>query len=678
MNLEFTPASRRSPGGRDWLGEHVPAAAPVDGHRRGLRGAPRVGTTLAEAGGRSCPGRRSTAAGTRPHRLADLRRGVLRAGAPSRVSQNGIFLLAPTIMAYGTDEQKERLLPAMAAATTSGRRPGRSPRRAATSPRCAPPRPAGRARRLAAERPEDLELARGVRRLGLRPVPHRPGGRAAPGPDVLPVPARRRRRHGPADRPARRRAGLRRDLLRRRLRARPTSSVASARAGGSRCHGRLRARPLPALPGRFWPRRTGCSRCPQPTRRCGAPPVARPGSAPRPTGSTRGHGHPRRARLGVGPQQLVNKVFWSELDLACTRPRSNCSAPSRSGPWLDGYLFALAGPIYAGTNEIQRNIVAERVLGLRRCADEIRLDEEQRAFAGTLDDLLTGCRPPAVARAGRPVTRRRAGAVAAARRARRDRAARAGGRTTGSAPTPVDLVVAFEQLGWHGVPGPWIETVASHPTSLRPRRDRRVVAGEALPSRAAAAPRVDADVARACYAVADGALTPAETGSERESVDPARRLFDVCPGRDDRGRRGPAGASTSPRSPAPRSCSALGGCSTRPSTTSAAQAVRPSDRLVPGGEASARRRARRAGLRPPLVHSAARVAPGHEEVSAAKVPRGRGVPGRAYGVAGARRDRLHRRVRPRLWILRVRALVVAWGTPAYHRARILESLVEGR
>ena len=32
--------------------------------------------------------------------------------------------------------------------------------------------------------------------------------------------------------------------------------------------------------------------------------------------------------------------------------------------WLDGYAFALAGPIYAGTNEVQRNVVAERVLGL--------------------------------------------------------------------------------------------------------------------------------------------------------------------------------------------------------------------------------------------------------------------------------------------------------------------------
>src|SRR4051812_8703414 len=36
------------------------------------------------------------------------------AGAPGRVSQNGIFLLAPTIFEFGTEEQKRRFLPPMA------------------------------------------------------------------------------------------------------------------------------------------------------------------------------------------------------------------------------------------------------------------------------------------------------------------------------------------------------------------------------------------------------------------------------------------------------------------------------------------------------------------------------------------------------------------------------------
>jgi alkylation response protein AidB-like acyl-CoA dehydrogenase len=36
------------------------------------------------------------------------------------------------------------------------------------------------------------------------------------------------------------------------------------------------------------------------------------------------------------------------------------------GPWTKGYEFSLSGPIYAGTNEVQRNVVAERVLGLPR------------------------------------------------------------------------------------------------------------------------------------------------------------------------------------------------------------------------------------------------------------------------------------------------------------------------
>ena len=36
------------------------------------------------------------------------------AGAPGRVSQNGIFLLAPTLFEHGTPEQLERIMPRMA------------------------------------------------------------------------------------------------------------------------------------------------------------------------------------------------------------------------------------------------------------------------------------------------------------------------------------------------------------------------------------------------------------------------------------------------------------------------------------------------------------------------------------------------------------------------------------
>ncbi|HET6335698.1 MAG TPA: acyl-CoA dehydrogenase family protein, partial [Polyangiales bacterium] len=39
-----------------------------------------------------------------------------RAGAPQRVTQNGIFLLAPSIFSFGTQEQKDRLLPPIASA----------------------------------------------------------------------------------------------------------------------------------------------------------------------------------------------------------------------------------------------------------------------------------------------------------------------------------------------------------------------------------------------------------------------------------------------------------------------------------------------------------------------------------------------------------------------------------
>jgi alkylation response protein AidB-like acyl-CoA dehydrogenase len=68
----------------------------------------------------------------------------------------------------------------------------------------------------------------------------------------------------------------------------------------------------------------------------------------------------------LGAESSMNKVFWSELDLRMHETALRLSGGRVDGAWLDGYLFALAGPIYAGTNEIQRNVIAERVLGLPR------------------------------------------------------------------------------------------------------------------------------------------------------------------------------------------------------------------------------------------------------------------------------------------------------------------------
>jgi alkylation response protein AidB-like acyl-CoA dehydrogenase len=78
------------------------------------------------------------------------------------------------------------------------------------------------------------------------------------------------------------------------------------------------------------------------------------------------------SRLAAGEQMgaagSVNKVFWSELDIALHETALDLLGPDAelADRWAEDYLFSLAGPIYAGTNEIQRNIVAERVLGLPR------------------------------------------------------------------------------------------------------------------------------------------------------------------------------------------------------------------------------------------------------------------------------------------------------------------------
>jgi alkylation response protein AidB-like acyl-CoA dehydrogenase len=73
----------------------------------------------------------------------------------------------------------------------------------------------------------------------------------------------------------------------------------------------------------------------------------------------------------------VNKLAWSEMDIRLQELALRLLGPAAElwegapgaedgGRWARDYLFSLAGTIYAGTSEIQRNLIAERGLGLPR------------------------------------------------------------------------------------------------------------------------------------------------------------------------------------------------------------------------------------------------------------------------------------------------------------------------
>ena len=78
-----------------------------------------------------------------------------------------------------------------------------------------------------------------------------------------------------------------------------------------------------------------------------------------------------------GPEGSILKIFWSELDqrikdtaLEILGPAglalAGDPAAADDGFWQHALLWSRAGTIYAGTSEIQRNIVARRALGLPR------------------------------------------------------------------------------------------------------------------------------------------------------------------------------------------------------------------------------------------------------------------------------------------------------------------------
>ena len=205
----------------------------------------------------------------------------------------------------------------------------------------------------------------------------------------------------------------------------------------------------------------------------------------------------------LGAEASMGKVFWSELDIALHETALDLLGPRaeiRGERWLEGYLFALAGPIYAGTNEIQRTVIAERVLRLPRVSARSGQGDRSRAlptraetdfrhgelaisasssrastsferspaspWAAALHDLLRAADVPAAARAwavgdlapGLALWGRLAGLGVTALAVPE--------KWGGLGASATDLVTACEELGHHAVPGPVAESLAAVPALL--------------------------------------------------------------------------------------------------------------------------------------------------------------------------------------------------------------------
>jgi len=77
----------------------------------------------------------------------------------------------------------------------------------------------------------------------------------------------------------------------------------------------------------------------------------------------------------IGPEASLNKLYWSQMEgriyesgmqvmgeLGELEPSADASVDK--GHWHKSYWYSRASMIYAGTSEIQKNIISERVLGL--------------------------------------------------------------------------------------------------------------------------------------------------------------------------------------------------------------------------------------------------------------------------------------------------------------------------
>jgi alkylation response protein AidB-like acyl-CoA dehydrogenase len=283
------------------------------------------------------------------------------------------------------------------------------------------------------------------------------------------------------------------------------------------------------------------------------------------------------------------------------------------------------------------------------------LTEEQAGFAQALTDLMRAADSVAVARAwaasdtaaGQDLWKRLADQGVTALVAPEEDGGLGG--------TLVDLAVAFEVLGHELAVGPWIESAA-----LAPQVDGAMVTA-AVPPLAPYA--VDGQVAR---------LLSGTAGDTHASVDATRTLVEVM------------GAEPFDDVAIDRAVLAC-----------AAQLLGAGERVLADSVTYAKQRrqfGREIGsyqaikhkladvrialdFARPLVHGAAL---GEAPVSAAKVAAADAAHLSArtglqvHGAIGYTAE-----FDLSLWLNRIRALVTAWGTPAYHRARVLEQLVGG-
>ncbi|MEV8624415.1 acyl-CoA dehydrogenase family protein [Streptomyces sp. NPDC051079] len=328
------------------------------------------------------------------------------------------------------------------------------------------------------------------------------------------------------------------------------------------------------------------------------------------------------------------------------------------------------------------------------------LDDEQREFARSLDGMLSAADTPGAVRAW-------AAGDTAPGRSLWTRLADAGvfalavpERHNGLGPLPLELAVAFTELGRHAVPGPLVETVAA--AALLDRLDGvgvdgaaaawlpQIGSGKALVSLcvpAAGGPyALDADAADAVLVVeGDTVRLAATTGPVQPSADPARRLAR------------PLGGSVLARGPAVTAAAAY--AAETAALATAAQSLGLGRALLDRTVAYVRQRTQFGAaigsfqavkhcladtlvaleFAQPLLHSAALALAEGADHSAAEVAAAKVTAGEAAYAAARTALQLHGAVGYTeeldlaLWIRKARPLRDAWGTPAACRARVLGS-----